>query len=92
MLRHIARPMVITAIPFLSAMPCSAVKSVPKPVKDAVLTIADDTCKEVAGDAGLDPSLVTLLCDDGTQLVKVIMPRAAFYAAKRANIDAGPGI
>jgi len=73
-----------------SLMHCSATQ---KPIRDVAIKVAADACQEVATAEGLDPDMVELLCDDGSQIVKVLLPRQQWKSIKaRGLIDGGPGI
>jgi hypothetical protein len=60
--------------------------------KDVGVKVAQDVCAEVASDAGVDPALITLICKDGINEVKVLLPRKAWLAMKASSLDAGGGI
>jgi hypothetical protein len=58
------------------------------------LQITDASCKLVEETVPNLPDWVTVACtavDDVNQVVKVTMPKQAWFAAKNASKDAGPG-
>jgi hypothetical protein len=70
----------------------------PPEVPKTVIRIADDVCQEIA-DAGASPDWVKLVCQVGSEVATVLLPRADWVAVKARTrkggaltTDAGPGL
>jgi hypothetical protein len=89
-MRSVLYPVAVAVIPFAAIVHCGAAQ---KPIRDVAIKVAADVCQEVATVEGLDPNLTELLCDDGSQIVKVLLPKKQWQAMKAAQgDDGGPGL